>query len=145
MKRSPYRPPNNPETQLISMKYICLGYIEPNKLESMPAAECHGMMDDCFAYDDELRKNGHFVGGHALQGPQAAATLRWENGKVIVTDGPYAETKEQLGGILILEARDFNHAIELMSKHPGVKAGPFEIRPAADLNEMIRESEQRRA
>jgi len=61
-----------------------------------------------------------------------------------VTDGPYAETKEQLGGILILEARDLNHAIQLMSKHPGVKAGPFEIRPAADLTGMIRESEQRR-
>lgn len=62
-----------------------------------------------------------------------------------VTDGPYAETKEQIGGILILEAQDLNHAIELMSKHPGVKAGPFEIRPAADLSEMIRQSEQRRA
>ncbi len=127
------------------MKYICLGYIEPNKLETQPEAVTHAMMDECFSYDDELRKNGHFAGGHALQGPQSAATLRWENGKVVVTDGPYAETKEQLGGILILEARDFNHAIELMSKHPGVKAGPFEIRPAADLSEMILESEQRRA
>jgi hypothetical protein len=64
---------------------------------------------------------------------------------VSVTDGPYAETKEQLGGILILEARDVNHALELMSQHPGVKVGPFEIRPAADLTEMIRESEQRRS
>lgn len=127
------------------MKYICLGYIEPNKLENQPESDTHAMMDECFTYDDELRKNGHFAGGHALQGPQSAATLRWENGKVAVTDGPYAETKEQLGGILILEARDFNHAIELMSKHPGVKAGPFEIRPAADLSEMILESEQRRA
>jgi hypothetical protein len=80
-----------------------------------------------------------------LQPPQMAATLRWENGKVAITDGPYAETKEQLGGILILEARDLNHAIQIMSKHPGVKAGPFEIRPAADLSEMIRESEARRA
>jgi hypothetical protein len=64
--------------------------------------------------------------------------------KVSITDGPYAETKEQLGGILMLEARDLNHAIQLMSKHPGVKAGPFEIRPAEDLTEMIRESERRR-
>jgi len=69
--------------------------------------------------------------------------LRRKNGQVSVTDGPYAETKEQLGGILILEAGDLNHAIQWMSKHPGVKAGPFEIRPA-DLSEMIRESEQRR-
>ena len=127
------------------MKYICLGYIEPNKLENLPEAERNAMMDECFTYDDELRKNGHFAGGEALQGPQSATTLRWQNGKVSITDGPYAETKEQIGGILILEARDLNHAIQLMSKHPGVKAGPFEIRPAADLGEMIRESEQRRA
>ena len=127
------------------MKYICLGYIEPSKFESLTESERHAMVDECLAYDDELRKNGHFAGGEALQGPTSAATLRWEDGKVSITDGPYAETKEQIGGILILEARDLNHAIQLMSKHPGVKAGPFEIRPAADLTEMIRESEQRRA
>ena len=127
------------------MKYICLGYIEPNKFETMTEPERNAMMDECFSYDDELRKNGHFAGGEALQGPQSAATLRWKDGKVSITDGPYAETKEQIGGILILEARDLNHAIQLKSKHPGVKAGPFEIRPAADLGEMIRESEQRRA
>ncbi|MEO5712635.1 MAG: YciI family protein [Luteolibacter sp.] len=127
------------------MKYICLGYIEPNKPQDLLESEWHAMMDECFSYDDELRKNGHFADGHALQPPKTAATLRWENGKVSITDGPYAETKEQLGGILILEARDLNHAIQLMSKHPGVKAGPFEIRPAADLSEMIRESEKRRA
>lgn len=103
------------------------------------------MVDECFTCDDELRKNGHFAGGEALQGPESAATLCWKDGKVCITDGPYAETKEQIGGILILEARDLNHAIQLMSKHPGVKAGPFEIRPAADLTGMIHESEQRRA
>lgn len=127
------------------MKYICLGYIEPNKFENLSETERNAMIDECFTYDDELRKNGHFAGGHALQGPQSATTLRWKNGKASITDGPYAETKEQIGGILILEARDLNHAIQLMSKHPGVKAGPFEIRPATDLGEMIRESEQRRA
>jgi hypothetical protein len=127
------------------MKYICLGYIEPNKFETMSESERNAMLDECFTYDDWLRKNGHFAGGEALQGPQTATTLRWRNGKASVTDGPYAETKEQLGGILMLEARDLNHAIQLMSKHPGVKAGPFEIRPAADLTEMVRESAQRRA
>jgi hypothetical protein len=101
-------------------------------------------MDECFAYDDVLRKNGHFAGGEALQSARNAATLRWKSGKVSITDGPYAETKEQLGGILVLEATDLNHAIQLMSKHPGVKAGPFEIRPAVDLAEMIRESDRRR-
>ena len=127
------------------MKYICLGYMEANKFETMSESERNAFVDGCFAYDDVLRKNGHFVGGEALQGARNAVTLRVQSGKVMVTDGPYAETKEQLGGILILEARDLNHAIQLMSKHPGVHGGPFEIRPAADLTQLIRDSEQRRA
>jgi hypothetical protein len=124
------------------MKFVCLGYIEENKFETLPEKERNAMMDECFTYDDFLRKNEHFAGGHALQGPRAAKTLRWKDGKASVTDGPYA--KEQIGGILILEARDLDHAVELMSKHPGVKMGPFEIRPAADLSGMIEESEKRR-
>jgi hypothetical protein len=121
------------------MKYICLGYMEENKWDSLSESEQNAMMEECFAYDDELRKNGHFVGGEALQGARNAVTLRFKNGKVSVTDGPYAETKEQLGGILLLEAKDLNHAIQLMSKHPGVRlGGPFEIRPAAEeINELI--------
>ena len=126
------------------MKFICLGYIEPGKFENMPERERNRMIDACFAYDDVLRKNGHFVGGDGLQPASTAATLRSNAGKVSVTDGPYAETKEQIGGILILEAKSREHAIELMSKHPGVQIGPFEIRPAADLSEMMRESERRR-
>ena len=121
------------------MKYVCLGYMEEKKWETMSENEREAMMEECFAYDDVLRKNGHFIGGEALQSARSAATLRWQNGKVSVTDGPYAETKEQLGGILLLEAKDLNHAIQLMSKHPGVRlGGPFEIRPAAEeINEMI--------
>ena len=107
--------------------------------DNVRKAERNAMVDECFVYDDVLRKKGHFVGGEALQGAGNATTLRWKNGKVPIIDGPYAETKEQLGGILLLEAKDLNHAIQLMSKHPGVKAGPFEIRPAADLTEMIYE------
>lgn len=126
------------------MKYICLGYIQPGKLESLSESERNAMLDECFSYDDQLRSNGHFAAGEALQPSSSAMTLYWKNGKVAVSDGPYAETKEQLGGILVLEARDLNHAIQLMSQHPGVKMGPFEIRLAADLNEMIQQSEQRR-
>jgi hypothetical protein len=126
------------------MKYICLGYIDEKKWEEVPESERNAMLDACLEYDEVLRKNGHFAGGEALQSYRNATTLRWQNGKVSITDGPYAETKEQLGGILLLEATDLNHAIQLMSKHPGVKVGPFEIRPAADLNEIIRESESRR-
>lgn len=112
------------------MKFICLGYADLAGLEKMPPAELAEMMEECLAYDDELRRAGHFAGGEALQGPNNGVTLRYRGGKVDVTDGPYAETKEQLGGILILEAKDLNQAIALMSKHPGVKFGPFEIRPA---------------
>ena len=126
------------------MKYVCLGYMDPTKWKAMSETEINAFVDECFTYDDVLRDNGHFAGGDALQGPESAVTLRVQGGKVAVTDGPYAETKEQLGGILILEAKDLNHAIQLMSKHPGVRGGPFEIRPAADLTDMIRASRERR-
>ena len=126
------------------MKFVCLGYMEPGKFENMSEGERNAFVDGCFAYDDVLRKNGHFVGGEGLMPASAARTLRYQNGKVVATDGPYAETKEQLGGVLILEARDLDHAVELMSKHPGVRGGPFEIRPVANLAPMIRDSEERR-
>ena len=126
------------------MKYICLGYVDEKKWEAMPPAELNAFVDECFTYDDELRKNGQYIGGEGLQSSRNAATLRWKNGKVSVTDGPFAETKEQLGGFLILEAKDLNHAIQLMSKHPSVKTCPWEIRPVEDMSEMIRESERRR-
>jgi hypothetical protein len=127
------------------MKYICLGYFDERKWEAMPEREQHAFMDDCFAYDDLLRKNGHFVGGEALQSARNAVTPRWQSGKVSITDGPYAETKEQLGGFGVFEATDLNHAIQLMSKHLAVKSGIVEIRPAEDLSEMIRKSERRRS
>ncbi|MGH8004379.1 MAG: YciI family protein [Limisphaerales bacterium] len=127
------------------MKYICLGYFDEKKWETLSESEQSALLDACFAYDDVLREGGHFAGGEALQTARNATTLRYQNGKVTVTDGPFAETKEQLGGILILEAKDLNHAIQLMSKHPGVKIGPFEIRPAEDLSGLIRESERRRS
>jgi|SRR4029077_10209540 hypothetical protein len=128
------------------MKYICLGYFDEKKWEAMSKSEQNAYLDECFAYDDELRKNGHWVAdGEALQSARNAVTLRWKNGKVFITDGPYAETKEQLGGFGVFEATDLNHAIQLMSKHPSVKSGIVEIRPAQDLTEMIRESERRRS
>jgi hypothetical protein len=98
-----------------------------------------------FAYDEMLKKNGHWVSGEGLKGPDTATTLRDQDGKVTITDGPYAETKELLGGLLILEARDLNHVIKLISDHPGIKMGPWEIRPVEDMTVMVRASEQRRA
>jgi hypothetical protein len=130
------------------MKYICLGYLEPDKFETMSDSKNNALLDDIFYHSDVLRSQGHLIGEEPLQSAKTATTLRWNNGKVSVTDGPYAETKEQLGGILVLEARDLNHAIQLVSALPGLKAGlgPIEIRPAADadLSEMKRASEQRR-
>jgi hypothetical protein len=127
------------------MKFICLGFAEEKKWYDLPQERLETMMEECFAYDDVLRKNGHFLGGEALQNSNTAKTLRWTGDKVIVTDGPYVETKEQLGGILILEAKDMDHAVELMRKHPGVRlGGPFEIRPADEkINDLIAERSRR--
>jgi hypothetical protein len=129
-----------------TMKYICLGYIKPGTFEAMTEDERNAVLDECFEHNDHLRADGHIVAELALQPPETALTLYWKSGKVATTDGPYAETKEQLGGILILEARDLNHAVQLVSQAPGFQhgLGPIEIRPAADLNEMMKASEQRR-
>ncbi len=85
-------------------------------------------------------RGGHFLGGEALDSARRAVTLRMKDGEIEATDGPYVETNEMLGGILLLEARDLNHAISLLSKHPGVRMGPFEIRPANEaVNRLIAE------
>jgi hypothetical protein len=126
------------------VKYICLGYLEPGKFEGMTEAEQQATFDECFEYNDHLRANGHVATEVSLQAPETAVTLCWKNGKVATTDGPYAETKEQLAGLLVLEARDLNHAIQLISEHPGMKLGANEIRPVADLSEIIKESKRRR-
>ena len=127
------------------MKYICLGYLEPGKIEGMAEDERRAMFDECFEYNDHLRANGHLVAEVPLQPPETALTLCWKNGKVTTTDGPYAETKEQVGGIQIIEVQDLNHAVQLVSQLPGFKygLGPVEIRPVADLTEMMKESERR--
>lgn len=130
------------------MKYICLGYMNSEVWETFSESERNTFVDECFSYDEELRKNGHFAGGEALQDVRNATILRWSNSKVAVTDGPFAETKEQIGGIMMLEATDLNHAIRLLSKHPSLRLGrggnSWEIRPAADLTAMVEESERRR-
>jgi hypothetical protein len=123
------------------MKYVCLGFIDESKFAAIPQEQAQRLIEACFAYDDELRRGGHFLGGEALDSAGKAVTLRMKEGKVEVTDGPFVETKETLGGILLLEARDLNHAIALMSKHPGLGMGSsFEIRPANEaMNRVIAE------
>lgn len=120
------------------MKFVCLGCLDVDLWAKLTEAEQSALMEECMQFDDEIRRNGNWIGGEALQGVANAVTLRLQNGKPIATDGPYVETKEQLGGILFLEARDLNHAIAIMSRHPGLRIGPFEIRPSHDeMNRLI--------
>ena len=127
------------------MKYLCFGYYDKAKFDAMTENERDAMFDTCLEYDEHLRANGNWAGGEALEPAETALTVSRKNGKVTTTDGPYTETKEQLGGILILEARDMNHAVQLMSQHPALTYGnTFEIRPAADITEIVKASEQRR-
>ena len=122
------------------MKYVCLGFYDEAKFDALAPEEAQKMMEECFAYDDVLRRGGHFLGGEALDSARNAVTLQMKDGEIQVTDGPYVETKETLGGILLLEARDLNHAIALISKHPAVrmKITTFEIRPADEaMNRLI--------
>jgi hypothetical protein len=113
------------------MKFAFLGYALEKNWNAMSKSEQDAMLEHCFTYDSKLLNEGHMLDvGAALQPSRTAKTLRWQNGAVLVTDGPYAETKEQLGGIGMLEAKDMAHAVELMSKHPGLHYGAtFEIRP----------------
>src|SRR5215472_12098449 len=118
------------------MKYICLSYLGPINWDTMSESERKASMDEFFAYEAEMRKNGHLLGGEGLQSARNAATLRFQSGRVTMTDGPYAETKEQLAGFWVVEARDLNHAIQLMWRNPAVRGGAIEIRPAADHSKM---------
>ncbi len=127
------------------MKYICFGYYDKSKFDRLTESERDAMFDTCLEYDEHLRAGGHWAGGEALQPAETALTLSRENGKVTTTDGPYTETKEQLGGILVLEARDMNHAVQLLGQHPSLTYGnTWEIRPVGDISEMVKASEQRR-
>jgi len=124
------------------MKYICLSYLGPINWETMSESQRKASMEEFFAYDAQLRKNGNLIGGEGLESAAGAVTLRFQEGKISVTDGPYAETKEQMAGLFVLEARDLNHAIQLMAKHPVVKGGAVEIRAVADPTMMKREREK---
>ena len=112
------------------MRFVCLGYLDEAQWGTLGAAKQAEMIEACTAYDIELQRGGHFAGGTALQGASTATTVRWKGGKAVSTDGPFAETKELLGGILILEAKDKEEAVRLIMRHPGLRMGGFEVRPA---------------
>ena len=113
------------------MKYLCLVYGEEKQIETMADA-------DCLAYDASIRASGHCIASEALQPVATATTVRVRNGKVSVTDGPFAETKEQLAGFYMIEARDLNEAIQLAARIPPARVGSVEVRPIRPIRESPR-------
>ena len=127
------------------MKFICLGYGDEKVWEAMSQKEQSDSMEECLAFAEKLRQGGHWGSpGELLQGAHTAKTVRWKDGKVLVTDGPFAETKEQLGGFFVFQARDMSHAVELISKHPGIRHGPMELRAAdEEVNAFVAQRQTR--
>jgi hypothetical protein len=117
------------------MKYLCLIYDEEKKLEAMPKSDSDAFMGEYFAFTEGIRKSGHYVAGEALHPVQTATTVRIRNGKMSTTDGPFAETKEQLGGFYLIEARDLNDALQVASKIPSARLGSIEVRPVVDFSQ----------
>jgi hypothetical protein len=115
------------------MKYLCLVYYEEKNMQSMSQAEWDALNKECLACGDDLRSGGHWLDGAALQSVDTATTIRVRNGKATTTDGPFAETKEQLAGFYLLEARDLNEAIQLAGKIPPARYGSIEVRPVRDV------------
>jgi len=111
------------------MKYLCLIYDEEKTFAAMPKSEIDGVMAEYGAFTENIKKGGHYVGGHQLAPVSAATTVRVRNGNVSSTDGPFAETKEQLGGYYLIDARDLNEAIQIASRIPSAKFGSVEVRP----------------
>jgi hypothetical protein len=107
--------------------------VDEKKLNAMSESDLQALDDESLDYDDTLRKSGHFLTAQALESVNAARTVRLRNGKVFVTDGPFAETKEQIGGFILIEARDLNDAIQLASQIPGGRLGGVEVRPVKEL------------
>ena len=111
------------------MKFVCLGCLDKEAWGRLNADQQVALVLECTNFDQELAAQGHFAGGYALQDSSTATTVRWSGGKASRTDGPFAETKEMLGGILVLEAKDHAEAVAIISRHPGIRIGPFEVRP----------------
>jgi hypothetical protein len=109
------------------MKYLCLVYMEEKTLDAVPDS-------DCMAYGEDLRKSGRYIAAEALQSVDAATTVRVRNGKVSMTDGPFAETKEQLAGFYLIDAKDLNDAVQVASRIPPARVGSIEVRPVRELS-----------
>jgi hypothetical protein len=118
------------------MKYLCLVYAEEKTLDAMSKSEWDALEGEALAYGEELGRSGHFIVAQALEPVQTATIVRVRNGKLSTTDGPFAETKEQLGGFYLINAKDLNEAIQLASKNPGARLGSIEVRPIRELEQQ---------
>jgi len=121
------------------MQYVCLCYTSEAEFERLPRHELEAVNIGQVEYDAELRKSGHVIASEALEPVAAATTIRIRNGHLSVTDGPFAETKEQLGGFFLIEAADLNDAIRIASRFPSVRYGSMEIRPVWPIREYVRQ------
>ena len=119
------------------MKYLCLVYGEEKALDALSERDMEVLVDESLAYDDVLRKSGHYLESAALQHVETAKTVRVREGKRFITDGPFAETKEQLLGFILIEANDLDDAVQAVAKFPMASTGSIEVRPVLDL-ELLR-------
>ena len=115
------------------MKYLCSVICDEKNLEALSESASQALTDESLAFDQTLRDRGHLIAAQALEPVSAATMVRIRNGKVSVTDGPFAETNEQIGGFLLIEAKDLNEAIQLASKIPSIRLGGIEVRPIKEL------------
>jgi hypothetical protein len=123
------------------MKYLCLIYENEKNFETLSPADGEAIMNEYFTFTDDIQKNGKYVAGEALQPTATATTVRVRNGKVSTTDGPFAETKEQLGGFYLIEAKDLNDAIQVAARIPSAKHGTIEVRPVVDFSQETAQRE----
>jgi hypothetical protein len=115
------------------MMYLCLVYHDEQKLNALSASEYDALVAETLAYDEEMRQSGHYIASNALEFVATAASIRIRNGKAFISEGPFVETKEQLGGYILIDARDLNEAIRVASKIPPARMGGIEVRPVKDL------------
>jgi hypothetical protein len=116
------------------MRYLCLIYDEEKKVAAMSKGEQDAFMGEYFAFTEDIKKSGHYVGGEALQPVSTATSVRVRSGKMSTTDGPFAETKEQLGGFYLIQAKDLNDALQVASRIPSAKYGTVEVRPIQEFS-----------
>jgi hypothetical protein len=118
------------------MKYLCLIYENEKAWAQMPKEQSDAIFNEYFAFTDDIKKSGHYIAGDALHPTHTATTVRVRNGKTSTTDGPFAETKEQLGGYYLIEAKDLNEAIQVASRIPSARFGSVEVRPIVDFSQV---------